>query len=69
MRSNLGFVFVLALMVLTPLSTMFEQPIETDTNFDEIPSFLTPEMSEEERLELATEMWGSMPEASLVSVE
>jgi uncharacterized membrane protein len=69
MRSNLGFVFVLALMVLTPLSTMFEQPIETDTNFNEIPSFLTPEMSEEERLELATEMWGSMPEASLVSVE
>jgi len=50
MRSNLGFVFVLALMVLTPLSTMFEQPIETDTNFNEIPSFLTLEMSEEERL-------------------
>lgn len=69
MRSNFGFVFVLALMVLTPLSTMIEQPIETDTNFNQIPSFVTPEMSEEERLELATEMWGSMPEASLVSVE
>ena len=69
MRSNLGFVFVLALMVLTPLSTMVDQPSEIETNLNQNATFSVNEMSEEERLELATEMWGSMPEASLVQVE
>lgn len=69
MRSNIGFGFVLALMVLTPLSTMVDQPNEKEIDFDQNPTFTASEMSEGERLELAKEMWSSMPEASLVSVE
>ena len=69
MRSNIGFVFVLALMVLTPLSTMVDQPEEGGIDLEQNPTFTATEMSEGDRLELATEMWSSMPKASLVSAE
>ena len=69
MRSSVVFGFVLALMVLTPLSTMVVHPEESSLTIPENTAYPAYEMTEEERLELATEMWGEMPEASLISVE
>ena len=48
---------------------MVDQPNENENELVQNPTLTASEMSEGERLELATEMWGSMPEASLVSVE
>ena len=69
MRSRIAFGFVLGLMVLTPLSTMLVQPAEVAFTQDKPMPNHAVDFSEEERLALATEMWGGMPEASLISVE
>lgn len=69
MRSRIAFGFVLALMVLTPLSTMLVQPEKIPLVQDSTLPNQASELTEEERLSLATEMWGNMPEAALISVE